>query len=121
MIGFFFFVMTMVIVLLGLMAGVRWLRLDRQHTEPRPRVSPAQVERLESAIMLLESRLDEMQEQQKFLERLLAERPDPRRLGAGDAGDRGPSGAGQPKEAARQDDTGSILLDEQLRSPEEEP
>lgn len=121
LIGFFMFVMTMVILLFGLMAGARWLRLDRRYSEPRPSVSPGQVERLESAIMLLESRLDEMQEQQKFLERLLAERPESRQLGPGEAGDPGPTGGGQPDQVARRDDTGSILLDGHIRSREDEP
>lgn len=81
MVGFFAFVMTIVMGLLVLIGGLRFLR--GREEERLPPSEGARFDRLESALNSLESRLDDLVEQQRFLERLLAERPAPRALGSG--------------------------------------
>lgn len=96
--GFFLFMMTVVLGLLVLMEGLRWIG-DRR-AEPLPRADMDRLDRLESAVSALESRLDELQDQQRFLERLLAERPEPGALGPGQDGG-----------TAASEDADSILFD----------
>ncbi|MFO7895246.1 MAG: hypothetical protein R6U63_16150 [Longimicrobiales bacterium] len=96
--GFFMFVAILVFGILALAGGFQWLS-DRRR-EPLPRADTDRIDQLESALASLESRLDELQDQQRFLERLLADRPERRSLGAGDEG----SDPGSP-------DAGSVLFD----------
>ncbi|MFP4623760.1 MAG: hypothetical protein ACLFRX_06225 [Gemmatimonadota bacterium] len=81
--GFFGFVLTLVLGILALMAGLQWIRT---HAEPRetPVVPPARLERLEAGLESLERRLDALQDQQRFLERLLEPRVERRRLPEGE-------------------------------------
>lgn len=109
MLGFFVFIMTLVLGVLALAAGVKWLRLDGRELESGDRVRPERLERIEASLELLESRLDELQDQQRFLERLLSERPEAGSL------PRGRSSPPEPEEAPR-----SILFDPELRPREED-
>jgi hypothetical protein len=98
MAGFILFVATLVLGILVLVGGLRWIREQGRVSDGRPGVEPLQLERIETALSALEARLDDLQDQQRFLERLLAERPEPRRL----------SGADSPSQDAT---TGGILFD----------
>ena len=84
MAGFFAFVMIVVAGILALVGGLRFISGDTRRRE-LPGVDPQRLDRLESALGSLEARLDEMQQQQRFLERLLAERPERRALEGGGA------------------------------------
>ena len=78
----------LVLLILVVVFGVRWTaELSRRSTRgvEGPGPDPWRLERIESALASLERRLDEMQDQQRFLERLLAERSDPRALPPGGA------------------------------------
>lgn len=88
MVGFFMFVMAVVVGVLALVGGLQWIELrhDRRQSVERADPSSSRLDRLESALGGLESRLDDLQEQQRFLERLLAERPERPSLTAGDEG-----------------------------------
>lgn len=97
MVGFFAFVLIVVAGILTLVGGLQWIS-DRRE-EALPAVDRDRLERLESALASLESRLNELQDQQQFLERLLARRPE-RSLRAGEE-DREPSA----------EDVDSILFD----------
>lgn len=117
MIGFFVFVLTLAVIFVAVVAGIRWLRLDGRELPPGRVVSPAQLDRVESALSALEARLDELQDQQRFLERLLADRQEPGALP--------PAEAGRRKERSRESESGedgaeeSILFDPELRREEE--
>lgn len=76
MMGFFAFMMTLVLGILVLVGGVQWIQ-DHRRSLVRPEDGVrGELERMESALAALESRLDDLQDQQRFLERLVAERPD---------------------------------------------
>lgn len=109
MMGFFAFMVVVILGSLVLLQGFQWLG-DRRRPVDRVDGSGARLDRMESALGALEARLDDLQEQQRFLERLLAERPRHAALpGPGDGGgDGGGEGSG-----------GGILFDTQ--SSEEEP
>lgn len=97
MIGFFAFVMVMLAAVVVLVAGLTgFSRRDRLGE-----ADPSRLDRIESALTSLESRLDEIQDQQRFLERLLAERPDDRQLGPGS----------DPPEPSEPSEPDSILFD----------
>jgi hypothetical protein len=110
MIGFFVFIMTLVAGVLVLAAGLKWLRLDGRELQSGEQVPPERLARVESALEVLESRLDELQDQQRFLERLLSERHETRSL---------PPRHGNPG-AGSEDAPRSILFDPELRPREEE-
>ena len=102
MVGFFFFVMIVVLGTLGLIAGLRMLGVvGSEAPRVEPGASPRELERMQEAVLALERRLDELQEQQQFLERLLERRTRSEAL---------PPGA---REAQPPDDAGpdSILFD----------
>lgn len=75
MIGFFAFIITVVMGILVLVAGLQWIQGQGRRVE-KPGQWPGQLDRIETALGALESRVDELQAQQRFLERLLAERPE---------------------------------------------
>jgi hypothetical protein len=104
MLGFLIFVFTLVMGALLLAGGLQRISERRR---PLDSSSDPRFDRLESAITLLENRLDDLQEQQRFLERLLAERPDARSL---------PS---TPGEAAAEESHG-ILFDPELKEEDGE-
>ena len=79
--GFLAFVMTLVLGILVVAGGLRWLWGNQGETLPRP--DTARLDRIESALTALESRIDALAEQQRFLERLLEQRPEQRSLGSG--------------------------------------
>lgn len=81
MIGFSLMVMTMVIGLLFLVGGLRFLRARDDQRLPAP--DSTRFDRLESILTSLESRIDGLEDQQRFLERLLEQRPAPRTLESG--------------------------------------
>ena len=82
MLGFLAFVMTLVLGILVVAGGLRWLWGNQGEALPRPDTD--RFDRIESALTALESRIDNLADQQRFLERLLAERPDQRSLGSGE-------------------------------------
>lgn len=94
--GFFAFIMAIVFGILALIGGLQWLEVRGRTVEPTS--VPPQLDRMESALASLEARLDDLQEQQRFLERLLAERPERPALSSGEDGD-------------ADADAGSILFD----------
>lgn len=98
MVGFLAFMVIVVLGILGLVGGLQWISSRRD--ERLPGVDPDRLDRMESALGSLESRLDELHDQQRFLERLLAERPERKSLEAGDE----PAGSGGG-------DVDSILFD----------
>lgn len=83
MIGFAAFIVILVAGILTLVGGLRFI--SGRRPEPLPPADTARLDRIESALSALESRLDEVRDQQRFLERLLAERPEPRSLESGTA------------------------------------
>lgn len=86
MVGFVAFMLVVLVGVLILVGGLQWLGDPRRSVEGS-RSTPPRVDRLESAIALLEARVDDLQEQQRFLERLLAQRPETRTLHGGSAGE----------------------------------
>lgn len=78
MVGFFMFVFMAVLGILVLVGGLQWLEFhhDRRRSVEADADAGSRLDRMESALGALESRLDDLQEQQRFLERLLAERPE---------------------------------------------
>ncbi|MGK7310751.1 MAG: hypothetical protein ACN0LA_00795 [Candidatus Longimicrobiales bacterium M2_2A_002] len=100
MFGFLAFVMIVVAGILALVGGLRFISASNGRGRTLPEADPQRLDRLESALGSLEARLDELQEEQRFLERLLAERPERRALGRGREG----GGAGSP-------DVDSVLFD----------
>lgn len=111
MIGFVVFIMTLVVGVLVLAAGLKWLRLGGRELQSGDRVAPERLSRIETTLEALESRLEELQDQQRFLERLLADRPRARSL---------PPQRDDPDGAPEEAPT-SILFDPELRPREEEP
>lgn len=104
MIGFFFFSMIVVLGILVLVGGLQSIQARGKRLEEGS-ASPAQLDRMEAALGLLESRVDDLQQQQRFLERLLADRPERPRLSEG-------------TDAAEDSDESSVLFD--IRPAEEE-
>ena len=94
--GFLAFVMTLVLGILVVAGGLRWLWGNQGEALPRP--DTGRFDRIESALTALESRIDDLAEQQRFLERLLEERPEQRSL------DSGPAPGSEP-------DVDSVLFD----------
>lgn len=85
MIGFVFFIMTIVVIgmgILGVAAG-----LKRLNAPAEPELGSARLDQIETALSAMESRLDDLQDQQRFLERLLEERPETPSLGPGGSDD----------------------------------
>lgn len=80
--GFFILILILIAFIVGMKEVGGALR-SRSDVRVQPGMDPQRLDRIESALSGLERRLDEMHEQQQFLERLLAERPDPRRLRRG--------------------------------------
>ena len=102
MVGFFFFVMIVVLGTLGLIAGLRMLGVvGSEAPRVEPGASQRELERVMEAVLALERRLDELQEQQQFLERLLVRRAENEALPPG-------SREARPPEDAAPD---SILFD----------
>lgn len=91
------FLMMMILVALGvlLLAGGVERVGGRRAAVDGVELSSAQLDRIESALTSLEARVDDLQEQQRFLERLLAERPEPR--AALDRGEEAGTEAGERK------------------------
>lgn len=80
MIGFASFIVILVAGILALVGGLQWIG---HRGEPIPPADAGRLERLETALSALEGRVDALHDQQRFLERLLADRPDPRALDPG--------------------------------------
>ena len=115
MIGFFIFMMTVVLGALGLLWGLRLVGVI-QPDGALPSdggVRRAELERIVDALSALESRLDALEDQQQFLERLLAGREEGRALPGGQVGS---ERAGDV--APDRDEVDSILF---RTGPEERP
>lgn len=80
MIGFAAFIVILVAGILALVGGLQWMG---HRAEPLPPADAGRLERLETALTALEGRVDELHDQQQFLERLLSDRPDARALEPG--------------------------------------
>ncbi len=83
MIGFIVLVLTALVVvasILGVAAGLKRINAPEQ-----PEPGSARLDQIESALSSVESRLDDLQDQQRFLERLLEARPERPSLGSGEA------------------------------------
>ena len=104
MIGFAFFVLVVVAGVLALVGGLRRLGVVEPR-EPAVRDGPGREDllRLEEALAALDGRLDRLEDQQKFLERLLESSPEHPSLPPG------PEPGGSPPDAERGVD--SVLFD----------
>lgn len=109
------FLLMMVVLALGilLIGGTMQRASGRRPVEGDSAVA-AQLNRMESALTALEARVDDLQEQQRFLERLIADPPEPRTLPRGGAGAREAAGDGSPEEAS----AGGILFETGPSGPE---
>lgn len=76
---------ALILFVLIAVVGVRWAAELWRRTAPpvAPGMGAERLERLESTLASLEARLDDLQEQQRFLERLLAKRQEPGSLPPG--------------------------------------
>lgn len=101
--GFFFLVLFLVAGVLGLVGALRFYGL-LPGREPPPGAGPTRedLHRLQDALSSLDARLDRLEDQQRFLERLLEERPEPPALPA----PQDPAAADAPERGAE-----SILFD----------
>lgn len=67
--------LSLVLVIILVAIGIRWvLELSGRGEALPPGVDAQRLERIESALSTLESRLDDLQDQQRFLEGLLGDR-----------------------------------------------
>ncbi len=110
MIGFMMFVFTIVAGVLVLVRGLQWIGRDHRTLESRrePSLPAVDMERIETALTRLEARLDDLQDQQRFLERLVARRQEERTLPPGSGDPEPGSGARERKPGSSSD---SILFD----------
>ena len=74
-------VLLALVIVVGIL-GVEWIRANKAAVPSGRSEDPERLEQLETALSSLESRLGELEDQQRFLERLLEERPDPTALPA---------------------------------------
>jgi hypothetical protein len=79
MAGFLTLLIAVALIVVLLRTGGAWPR-GRGPTVERGQGDEARLDRMETALTMLESRLDDLQDQQRFLERLLANRTDPTAL-----------------------------------------
>jgi hypothetical protein len=106
MVGFFIFILTVVLGALGLIAGLRLLGLVQSDVPAaRGEVTREHLEQLQDALLAVERRLDELRDQQLFLERLLTGREARASL---PKGPRAPSGEREAEESG----VDSILFDQ---------
>lgn len=108
LVGFTAFVLTIVLGILGIALGVRLLRGGRGSAAPR--IDDGRLERLEGALSSLESRVEELQDQQRFVEKLLSDRASPRSLGSG-SGPARREGASEGEAVGDGDGPDSILFE----------
>lgn len=109
---------AMLVAVFGLLAIAGGMRLVSRipRNEVESGMSSAQLDRLESALGALEARMDDLQDQQRFLERLVAERPEPGSLPApGGPQSTETSGPRDENEAGGSGGAGSILLEREAR------
>ncbi len=82
--GFIVVILTLVFGVLVLVGGLQWIGgRDRQQKVHQAPFAAGQLDRIETALGSLEARVDDLQAQQRFLERLLADRTDRPRLTGG--------------------------------------
>ena len=104
-------IVFLALVIVAGILGVEWIRANKREGPAAPAVEPERLERLETALSGLESRLDDLQDQQRFLERLLEERPAPAALPPSEReGSREP-GAAPSQGSAPDPSQESILFD----------
>jgi hypothetical protein len=110
MMGFLMLIVTILVVaVLGRLALEVWRGSAGAVASP---ADGGRLERIESALAMLEGRLDELQDQQRFLEGLLARRREPGALprpGPRGAGEEG--GEGREGDASSPGRADSILFD----------
>lgn len=110
MMGFLTFLMVLVFAALVLVGGLQWI--STRQRDGLPRADRERIDRIESALSVLDSRLDDLQDQQRFLERLLADRPEPPAIGRDDAEAAGTaSESGDLRGQAPNDGVDSILFE----------
>ncbi len=113
MIGFMMFIFTIVAGVLVLVRGLQWIGRSPRSLEP-PRdggQGRAELERIEGALTRLEARVDDLQDQQRFLERLLARRQEDPALPPAAPREHRPSAEATEGEAAPSSKPDSILFD----------
>lgn len=112
--GFLAFLIVVALFVLVLSGVVQWPGDRRTSLNTDPGIA-VRLARMENSLRLLESRLDSLEDQQQFLERLLSDRPEQRALPTP-----GP-GEGSPAEPTPADDTAetSILFDIDLHEPDD--
>lgn len=76
MLGFFFLFLVVIAGMLGLMAGLKYLGVPLGREAPPGALGREELLRLEEALGALDARLARLEDQQKFLERLLESRPE---------------------------------------------
>lgn len=115
-VGFLVIAALVVLLLSGVVTGRRQDR-SSLHSDPGLTVRLA---RMENTLQLLESRLDSLEEQQRFLERLLRDRPDPPAL-PGPSRPDPPSEEPSPSDPAEPGQAGetSILFDVDAAEPDD--
>lgn len=77
--GFLWVLLAVAVVLLVLNGALQWPGSRPSSPRADPEVT-VRLARIENALRLLESRLDSVEQQQQFLERLLSDRADSRTL-----------------------------------------
>lgn len=116
MVGFLVIAALVILLLSGVVQGSRQNR-SSLHSDPGLTVRLA---RMENALKLLESRLDSLEEQQRFIERLLRDRPGPRALPGPNRADP-PSDDPSPSDAAEPGQAGEpgVLFDVDAAEPDD--
>lgn len=104
--------LSLILLVLVVIFGLRWMtELSRRSAAGVERgPDPRRLERVEAALASLEARLDQLQEQQRFMERLLAGRREPGTLPPGESGS-ARAGEGDAREGEGDDRVDSILFD----------
>lgn len=109
MIGFFLFFLVVIAGVFALVAGLRYLGALPGSAPDLPGVAREDLRRLEAALTALDARLERVEDQQRFLERLLEERPAPAALPPGSREAEGDAGPTPEPEVERGVD--SVLFD----------
>lgn len=101
MIGFSLFILAVLVGVLGLSAGLRFLGvISPREAAPGDLAGREALQRIQEALAGLDSRLDRLEDQQRFLERLLESRPPAPGLPPGEAPVQEDESIGDPPETS---------------------